>query len=178
MYIFFVSLCYKFEIRRKGKQEISNMQENKQEKSPIKRRILIYLDQKGVTPYEFYKKSGVTRGVLSQDNGISEENLARFLAYAEDVSLQWLIRGVGDMYVQNSYSFDQTKHDLDNRIEKENNHTQSVVDSFINALAAKDEILKQQAEEIGRLKAEMEQLKIKINKIVGAANISDIASVG
>ncbi len=42
------------------------MQEIKQEKSPIKQNILLYLANKGVTPYEFYKKSGVTRGILQQ----------------------------------------------------------------------------------------------------------------
>lgn len=159
-------------------QEISNMQEKRQEKSPIKRKILIYLEQKGVSPYEFYKKSGVTRGVLSQDNGISEDNLARFLAYAKDVSLQWLIKGIGDMYEQNFYPVTQIKRELDNRIENENNRTQSVVDSFINALAAKDEMLRQQAEEIGRLKAEIDQLKSKLEKIAGAANTNHTANAG
>lgn len=42
------------------------MQENKQEKSLIKQNILLYLTKKDVTPYEFYKKSGVTRGILQQ----------------------------------------------------------------------------------------------------------------
>lgn len=73
------------------------MQENKQEKSPIKQKILLYLEQKGVSAYDFYKKSGVTRGVLGQNNGISEDNLSRFLAYASDINIQWLMTGVGDM---------------------------------------------------------------------------------
>lgn len=73
------------------------MQENKQEKSLIKQNILLYLSKKDVTPYEFYKKSGVTRGILQQNNGISEDNIARFLAYAPDVNVEWLITGNGDM---------------------------------------------------------------------------------
>lgn len=73
------------------------MQENKQEKSPIKQNILLYLEKKKVTPYEFYKMSGVTRGVLSQNNGISEENLARFLACYPEVNLDWLLTGKGKM---------------------------------------------------------------------------------
>lgn len=73
------------------------MQENKQEKSLIKQNILLYLTKKDVTPYEFYKKSGVTRGILQQNNGISEDNIARFLAYAPDVNVEWLITGNGDM---------------------------------------------------------------------------------
>lgn len=73
------------------------MQENKQEKSQIKRNISLYLSKIGVSDYEFYKKSGITRGVLSQPNGISEDNIARFLAYAPDVSAEWLLTGQGSM---------------------------------------------------------------------------------
>lgn len=73
------------------------MQEIKQEKSPIKQNILLYLANKGVTPYEFYKKSGVTRGILQQNNGISEENIARFLAFAPDINIEWLLTGRGNM---------------------------------------------------------------------------------
>lgn len=73
------------------------MQENRQEKSPIKQKILLYLTEKGVSEYEFYKKSGITRGILTQNNGISEDNLARFLAYAPDVNELWLLTGMGEM---------------------------------------------------------------------------------
>lgn len=75
------------------------MQEVKQEKSLIKQNILLYLNKKGVSPYEFYRVSGVTRGVLSQNNGISEDNLVRFLAYASDVNPSWLLTGKGQMLV-------------------------------------------------------------------------------
>ena len=73
------------------------MQENKQEKSQIKRNISLYLHKKGVSDYEFYKKSGITRGILSQPNGISEDNISRFLAYAPDVNVVWLLTGEGEM---------------------------------------------------------------------------------
>lgn len=77
------------------------MQENKQEKSPIKQRIVQYLTKTGISAYEFYKKSGVTRGVLSQNNGITEDNIARFLVYAPDISLEWLLTGKGSMIKEN-----------------------------------------------------------------------------
>ena len=87
------------------------MQENKQEKSLIKQNILLYLEKKGVTPYEFYKISGVTRGVLAQNNGISEDNISRFLAYAPDVNPTWLLTGRGEMLLD--------KQDFFNTQEKE-----------------------------------------------------------
>lgn len=73
------------------------MKEKQQEKSHIKQNILLYLENKGVTPYEFYKESGVTRGILQQNNGISEDNIARFLAYAPDVNIEWLLTSKGSM---------------------------------------------------------------------------------
>ena len=75
------------------------MQEKQREKSLIKRNILQYIDYKGISDYKFYKDSGITRGVLSQNNGLSEDNMMRFLAYAPDVNLTWLLTGRGNMLI-------------------------------------------------------------------------------
>lgn len=69
-----------------------------QEKSPIKQRILQYIDTKGLSKYEFYKKSGITRGILDQNTGISEDNVARFIAYDKSVNIEWLLLGEGPMF--------------------------------------------------------------------------------
>ena len=97
------------------------MQEKRQEKSPIKQNILLYLAAKGVSAYEFYKDSGVTRGILQQNNGISEDNIARFLAYAPDVSVEWLITGKGDMFstLQEKSQENAEKEDTYNNIKVE-----------------------------------------------------------
>lgn len=68
-----------------------------QEKSIIKQNILKYLDFKGISPYKFYQDSGITRGILSQNNGMSEENTTKFLAYSPDISIEWLLTGKGSM---------------------------------------------------------------------------------
>ncbi len=68
-----------------------------QEKSIIKQKILLYLDFKGISPYKFYKDTDTTRGILTQNNGITEENLLKFIAYAQDISLDWLLTGEGEM---------------------------------------------------------------------------------
>lgn len=81
------------------------MQEIKQEKSPIKERILQYLNLKGITKYSFYKKSGVSRGILDQKTGISEDNIARFLEYARDISPLWLITGEGTIFKTKSTEY-------------------------------------------------------------------------
>lgn len=68
-----------------------------QEKSLIKKNILYFIDSKGITKYKFYQDTGITRGVLDQNNGMSEENIARVLACYDEISPDWLILGRGDM---------------------------------------------------------------------------------
>lgn len=63
----------------------------------IKQRILQYLDYKGVSKYECYQKTGITNGVLSKKEGLSEDNLLRFVSYYIDVDHTWLLTGQGDM---------------------------------------------------------------------------------
>lgn len=70
-----------------------------QEKSPIKQRILQFIEYKGITQYEVYKNTGITRGILTQNNGISEENLSRFLEYYHEISTKWLLTGEGSMLI-------------------------------------------------------------------------------
>lgn len=65
--------------------------------SIIKENILQYLEFKGVSKYEFYKKTGVSNGVLSQKSGLSEENTLKFLSYYTDVNAEWLLTGKGEM---------------------------------------------------------------------------------
>ena len=68
-----------------------------QEKSLIKKNILQFLDYKGITKYKFYQITGITRGVLDQNNGMSEENIARILVHFDEISPDWLILGKGNM---------------------------------------------------------------------------------
>lgn len=75
-----------------------------QQNSPIKEKILQYLEIKGISKYEFYKNSGITRGVLDKDSGISEDNIAKFIAYAPEVNLNWLILDRGKMEIKHNYS--------------------------------------------------------------------------
>lgn len=68
-----------------------------QENSIIKKNILQFLEYEGITAYKFYKETGISRGILSQNNGLSEENTLRFLAYFPEVNAEWLLTGNGEM---------------------------------------------------------------------------------
>lgn len=132
------------------------MQENKQEISPIKVKILQVLDAKNVSQYTFYKNSGVTRGILSQTNGISEENIARFLAYFPDVSAEWLFRGVGEMI---RHGNDGTTINITNTKQTGAGAQMGSITNNQHALPSNDEFYQQQI----RLKDE--QIAAKDNRI-------------
>ena len=68
-----------------------------QQISPIKEKILKYIDYKGISKYKFYQDTGITRGVLDKESGISEDNIAKFIAYESDINLEWLFSGNGEM---------------------------------------------------------------------------------
>ena len=70
--------------------------------SPIKQRIIEYLEFKGVTMYQFNKDSGITRGVIEKSSGISEDNITKFIAYAPEVDVNWLVLGTGKMIKENN----------------------------------------------------------------------------
>ncbi|NLL27992.1 MAG: helix-turn-helix transcriptional regulator [Bacteroidales bacterium] len=73
------------------------MQEKNRDFSFLKQNILKYLDFKGISKYEFYQKTGVSNGVLSQTSGLSEDGILKFISYYTDVNPEWLLTGKGEM---------------------------------------------------------------------------------
>lgn len=71
-----------------------------QEKSLIKKKILQYLELKGISKYKFYQETGIARGVLDQNNGLTEENIFKILAWARDISPNWLLTSDDHQYPQ------------------------------------------------------------------------------
>ena len=77
------------------------MQVKNREFSLLKTNIIYYLDSKGISKSDFYTATGVSNGVLSQGGGMSEDNLMRFLNIYTDVNIEWLLRGKGEMLLEN-----------------------------------------------------------------------------
>jgi len=73
------------------------MQEKEQRISPIKQRILSYAEILGVSKRTFYTEIGVSRGTLEAKTGITEDVLAKFIATYPNISLDWLLTGMGSM---------------------------------------------------------------------------------
>lgn len=87
-----------------------------QENSTIKRNILKYIDYKGITKYRFYQETGITRGILDQNNGMSEENTARFLACFPEINAEWLITDKGTMLKSDATAYQEESRNIRNSI--------------------------------------------------------------
>jgi len=73
------------------------MQEKKHNISPIKQRILQFIEELGISKREFYLKTSISRGTLESGTGITEDIIARFIATYQDISPAWLLTGEGEM---------------------------------------------------------------------------------
>ncbi len=94
-----------------------------QEKSLIKKNILKFIDYKGISKYKFYQETGITRGILDQNNGMSEENAAKFLAYYSEVSAKWLITGKGSMLTPSELMIEEEMQQHDKEVAEGKWHT-------------------------------------------------------
>lgn len=81
------------------------MQENVVKISEIKQRILQIIEHKGITPYEFCKKTGISKSNLSGkslESEIGGKQISQILNYYTDISSDWLLLGKGEMIRKNS----------------------------------------------------------------------------
>lgn len=74
------------------------MQEKRHKISPIKQRILQFIEELGVSKREFYLRTSISRGTLESGTGITEDIIARFIATYQNVSPAWLLTGEGKMF--------------------------------------------------------------------------------
>lgn len=106
-------------------RDISFKQNNMREISILKNRILQYIENKNISKYEFYQKTGISNGILSQKNGLSEDNILKFLSYFTDINPEWLLTGEGEML-------------LTKKIEVKNNDTNIIQIPIVSQYAFSD----------------------------------------
>jgi len=63
----------------------------------IRKRILKYIDSKGISKYKFYQEIGVANGFLDKDGAIGSDKCEKISYQYPDLSLEWLITGKGEM---------------------------------------------------------------------------------
>ncbi len=141
------------------------MQAKEQNISPIKQRILYFAGTLGISKRDFYAKIGVSRGTLESKTGITEDVITKFFATYPEVSIEWLMLGVGKMLKTKRTS--KIKTDCEEVITKDNGsesagHTQPsnpMIDRLFDLLSAKDKEIGDLREDNGRLKARIEELE-------------------
>ena len=114
------------------------MQDNSCKKSQIKQNILQFIEYKGITRYKFYQITGITRGVLDQNNGMNEDNIARFLDSFPDINANWLITGRGSM-LKSNVSIENGDDSTQVIDDGNNNNSPSTLDKALDALAKSQE---------------------------------------
>lgn len=73
------------------------MQEEKQKNSPIKQRILQFVDTLGISKRDFYAKTGISRGTLESCTGITEDTITKVFAIYSELNPSWLLTGRDNM---------------------------------------------------------------------------------
>jgi hypothetical protein len=80
--------------------------------SPIKQRILDYVDNLNISKRKFYEKTGISRGTLESKTGITEEIMAKFITTYPEININWLITGEGSMLKHDNTQLAPDQSDL------------------------------------------------------------------
>ncbi|HAD79036.1 MAG TPA: hypothetical protein DCF99_06030 [Flavobacteriaceae bacterium] len=106
-----------------------------------KEKVIQYIDYKGISKGDFYKKTGFSNGFLAAGKHIGSDNLKIIIDNYPDLSLEWLVMDKGDMIIG------------------DNNLNNPMSNDFIEMQKM---LLKYKDDEIERLKSEIENLKKSI----------------
>ncbi len=134
----------------------------------IKEKILSYLDATGKVKAEFYKAIGASPSNFKgagKNSALSSDKIAEILILYPDLSPDWLLNGIGEMMRAPGAGSTPTT-------------PQTLEDKLLTVLDSKDKTIREQAEEIGRLKQRIEELEKRLQKTVGDVCTGDTANVG
>lgn len=86
------------------------MQEKIQKISPIKQRILQFIEYLNISKRDFYSATGISRGTLESNTGITEGTLAKIFATYPNLSKEWVNEGVGEMINSSTIELKELVH--------------------------------------------------------------------
>lgn len=130
--------------------------------SILKEKILQFIERKGVNKSRFYIETGISNGVLSQKNGLSEDNLMRFLNFYTDINPNWLLMGIGEMTKSDNLMVVSEPHTIYGVVPKEES---SDFESLRKQLAEERERLRQAHKENGVLEFKLEEAHKEIERL-------------
>lgn len=129
--------------------------------SILKKRILQFIESKGITKYKFYQETGIANGILSQKNGLTEENIERFLSTYPDVSTEWFFRGSGEMLLTESVNKNVSKTEKCKQptdMEKEKEKFYRRLEEMEKREESRDFVLRDIADTLKEIKKELKDL--------------------
>ncbi len=77
-----------------------------------KKKIMLYLETKGISKNSFYKKTGFSQGFLNSGNTIGADKVKIIISNYPDLSLSWLVLDIGDMLNPNWMKVVSTSGDV------------------------------------------------------------------
>jgi hypothetical protein len=110
----------------------------------IKDRIKQYLEFKGISKYNFYKKTGMSNGALDKSGTIGADKCELIYYAFPDLNLSWLITGEGEMLQKDQGGKPPPDRQADNECKQE-------VEFYKRLLEKKEAELREAYKEIGRL---------------------------
>lgn len=139
-----------------------HLQEKRQNISPLKQRILSFIEEIGISKREFYAKTGISRGTLESETGMTEETMTKFLATYNNIDPSWLITGAGEMYrIKKALEGSPIKANF-NIVEEpaeEYNAQTPEENLLLKYLREKDHVIQGLCERIGHLEEQIKSLK-------------------
>lgn len=132
----------------------------------ISDRIAILIKEKGISTRALEQAIGCSNGVISRciskGTDISSLWVSKIIEIHNDINPTWLLTGKGDIYYNTSSTTTQTTE----------------LSSLLALIREKEEIIREQDREIGRLEERIRQMTIEKEKHVSDAPISSTANVG
>lgn len=137
-------------------------QEKMQKISPIKQRILQFVENTNLSKREFYAKTGISRGTLENPSGITEDIIARFVAVFPNISPGWLLTGDGPMLINDECA-------------RESDSGGKFQPGPCQQCAIRDKLIAKQEENIDLLKDKIAELNLQLRDKGKSDNIKQTA---
>lgn len=149
----------------------------------ILERIKQYIDFKGITIAAFERSIGMSNASfgksLKKQGAIGTDKLENILMVYPDISPDWILTGQGNMLKSAEASPPQYSGTgemivSDEPVQYNTGPKETMVDKLLGIIDKKDNIIREQAEDIGHLRSELEQLKKRLQ--TSAATTSETAA--
>ena len=130
----------------------------------IKEKILSYLEATGKVKADFYKAIGASPSNFKgagKNSALSSDKIAEILKLYPDLSPDWLLNGVGDMLRSATPSEAPAP-------------PPTLEDKLLTMLTDREQTIRRQAEEIGRLREQLEQARRDIQRLEAGKNASTL----